>query len=79
MTCQVFRLNSGRGGRDDRFHLDLPVRLYVGLFGAAVFFRARLDAHGRDYRRNGVEAISLRQLFTADPNNILLKLNFFGE
>ena len=79
MTCQVFRLNSGRGGRDDRFHLDLPVRLYGGLIGAAVFFRARLDAQGCDYKENLVEAISLRQLFTVDPNNILLELNFFGE
>ena len=41
--------------------------------------KARLDAQGRDYNENLLEAISLRQLFTVDPNNILLELNFFGE
>ena len=41
--------------------------------------RARLDARGADYRLNLVEAINLRQIFTADPNNVLLELNFFGE
>ena len=41
--------------------------------------KARLDARGADYKLNVVEAISLRQIFTADPNNVLLELNFFGE
>ena len=41
--------------------------------------RARLDARGADYQENLVEAIGLRQIFTADPNNVLLELNFFGE
>ena len=41
--------------------------------------KARLDARGADYRENLVEAIGLRQIFTADPNNVLLELNFFGE
>ncbi len=41
--------------------------------------KARLDAQERDYKENLVEAISLRQLFTVDPNNILLELNFLGE
>lgn len=41
--------------------------------------KARLDARGADYQENLVEAISLRQIFTADPNNVLLELNFFGE
>jgi len=41
--------------------------------------KARLDARGSDYKLNLVEAISLRQIFTADPNNVLLELNFFGE
>jgi catechol 2,3-dioxygenase-like lactoylglutathione lyase family enzyme len=40
--------------------------------------KARLDARGADYQENLVEAINLRQLFTADPNNVLLELNFFG-
>ena len=40
--------------------------------------KARLDARGADYEENLVEAISLRQIFTADPNNVLLELNFFG-
>ena len=41
--------------------------------------KARLDARGAEYRENLVEAIGLRQIFTADPNNVLLELNFFGE
>ena len=40
--------------------------------------RARLDARGADYRVNGLSAIGLRQIFTADPNNVLLELNFFA-
>ena len=40
--------------------------------------KARLDARGSDYRVNLVEAIDLRQIFTADPNNVLLELNFFA-
>lgn len=40
---------------------------------------ARLDARGADYKVNLVEAIGLRQIFTADPNNVLLELNFFGD
>ena len=40
--------------------------------------KARLDARGADYQENLVEAINLRQIFTADPNNILLELNFFA-
>lgn len=39
---------------------------------------ARLNARGADYKENLVAAINLRQIFTADPNNILLELNFFG-
>jgi catechol 2,3-dioxygenase-like lactoylglutathione lyase family enzyme len=41
--------------------------------------KARLDAKGADYQENLVSAINLRQIFTADPNNVLLELNFFGE
>lgn len=40
---------------------------------------ARLNARGADYTENLVEVIGLRQIFTADPNNVLLELNFFGE
>ena len=39
---------------------------------------ARLDARGADYKINDVPSISLKQIFTADPNNVLLELNFFG-
>jgi len=39
----------------------------------------KLDARGADYKLNLVSAINLRQIFTADPNNVLLELNFFGE
>jgi catechol 2,3-dioxygenase-like lactoylglutathione lyase family enzyme len=40
---------------------------------------ARLDARGADYKTNLVAAIGLRQIFTVDPNNVLLELNFFGD
>ena len=40
--------------------------------------KARLDAAGADYQENLVAAINLRQIFTADPNNVLLELNFFA-
>lgn len=39
----------------------------------------RLRARGADFQTNLVAAIGLRQIFTADPNNVLLELNFFGE
>lgn len=39
---------------------------------------ARLDARGMDRQLNLVEAIGLRQIFTMDPNGVLLELNFFG-
>jgi hypothetical protein len=39
----------------------------------------RLDARGADYQVNLVEAIGLRQIFTEDPNGVLLELNFFAE
>lgn len=37
---------------------------------------ARLDAGGHHYQTNLVSAISLRQIFTLDPNGVLLELNF---
>ncbi len=40
---------------------------------------ARLDAHGLDYQCNLVAAIGLRQVFTMDPNGVLIELNFFGD
>ncbi len=36
------------------------------------------EARGADYRVNEVEAIGLKQLFTLDPNGVLLELNFFA-
>jgi len=41
--------------------------------------KRRLDAMGADYQENLVSAISLRQIFTPDPNNVLLELNFFAD
>lgn len=41
--------------------------------------KGRLDAMGADYQENLVGAINLRQIFTADPNNVLLELNFFAD
>jgi catechol 2,3-dioxygenase-like lactoylglutathione lyase family enzyme len=40
---------------------------------------ARLDGRGMAYEVNLVEAIGLRQIFTMDPNEVLLELNFFGD
>jgi catechol 2,3-dioxygenase-like lactoylglutathione lyase family enzyme len=39
----------------------------------------RLVARGADHQVNLIEAIGLRQVFTLDPNGVLLELNFFGE
>ena len=41
--------------------------------------KSRLDAMGADYQENLVSAINLRQIFTPDPNNVLLELNFFAD
>ena len=41
--------------------------------------KGRLDTMGADYQENLVSAINLRQIFTADPNNVLLELNFFAS
>ena len=38
----------------------------------------KLDARGAHYKVNLVEAIGLRQIFTQDPNGVLLELNFFA-
>lgn len=50
------------------------VALRCGDFDAVM---ARLDARGADYQVNDVPSSGLRQIFTADPNNVLLELNFF--
>jgi catechol 2,3-dioxygenase-like lactoylglutathione lyase family enzyme len=39
---------------------------------------ARIAALGLDHHRNEVSAIGLRQVFVADPEGVLLELNFFG-
>ncbi|MEO7247151.1 MAG: VOC family protein [Novosphingobium sp.] len=39
----------------------------------------RLDGRGLDRQINLVTAIGLRQIFTVDPNGVLLELNFFGD
>lgn len=40
---------------------------------------ARLNARDMDHQVNLIEAIGLRQVFTMDPNGVLLELNFFGD
>ncbi|WP_353228120.1 VOC family protein [Novosphingobium sp.] len=40
---------------------------------------ARIEAMGGTYQTNRVDAIGLTQVFTTDPNNVLLELNFFGD
>lgn len=39
----------------------------------------RVEAMGLPYQVNMVASIGLRQVFTPDPNNVLLELNFFGD
>jgi catechol 2,3-dioxygenase-like lactoylglutathione lyase family enzyme len=39
----------------------------------------RLKDMGAEYKENLVSAINLRQIFTPDPNNVLLELNFFAD
>lgn len=40
---------------------------------------ARLNGRDMDHQVNVIEAIGLRQVFTMDPNGVLLELNFFGD
>jgi catechol 2,3-dioxygenase-like lactoylglutathione lyase family enzyme len=40
---------------------------------------ARLDARGAEYTINDYSSAGLKQIFTADPNNVLLELNFFAN
>ena len=40
---------------------------------------ARLQGRGLHYQVNLVPAIGLRQIFTVDPNGVLLELNFFQD
>ena len=40
---------------------------------------ARIAAMGLECQTNHVAAIGLTQVFTTDPNNVLLELNFFGD
>ena len=42
-------------------------------------FMARLASRQLEYQLNTVTAIGLRQVFTLDPNGVLLELNFFGD
>lgn len=39
----------------------------------------RITDMGLPFQTNTVHAIGLRQIFTPDPNNVLLELNFFGD
>jgi len=39
----------------------------------------RLTKRGLEHQVNLVRAIGLRQVFTVDPNGVLLELNFFGD
>jgi catechol 2,3-dioxygenase-like lactoylglutathione lyase family enzyme len=41
--------------------------------------KQRLDARNANYKVNDVPSIGLTQIFTADPNNVLLELNFFSD
>jgi catechol 2,3-dioxygenase-like lactoylglutathione lyase family enzyme len=39
----------------------------------------RLRIRGMDFQVNDLTSIKLRQIFTMDPNGVLLELNFFGD
>jgi catechol 2,3-dioxygenase-like lactoylglutathione lyase family enzyme len=39
---------------------------------------ARLDGRDAEYQLNEVTVIGLKQIFTMDPNGVLLELNFFN-
>jgi len=41
--------------------------------------KSRLDRRGADYRVNELPSYKLKQIFTADPSNVLLELNFFQD
>ena len=41
--------------------------------------KGRLDRRAADYKINDVPSIGLKQIFTTDPNNVLLELNFFAS
>jgi catechol 2,3-dioxygenase-like lactoylglutathione lyase family enzyme len=40
---------------------------------------ARLDARGMAYQVNLIASVGLRQVFSMDPNGVLLELNFWGD
>ncbi len=40
---------------------------------------ARLDTGGLERQINVIDAVGLRQVFTMDPNGVLLELNFWGD
>lgn len=40
---------------------------------------AKLEARGLPCQQNAIASIGLRQIFTLDPNGVLLELNFFGD
>jgi catechol 2,3-dioxygenase-like lactoylglutathione lyase family enzyme len=44
-----------------------------------VEMQARLRAHGAEFTVNDLSSIGLTQIFTHDPNGVLLELNFFGD
>ena len=39
----------------------------------------RLDTRGLERQINMIDAVGLRQVFTMDPNGVLLELNFWGD
>ena len=39
----------------------------------------RLQARGAEFSLNQIASIGLTQIFTHDPNGVLLELNFFGD
>ncbi len=69
---RVFDRDVSPGAETGAIH---HVALKCGDFDAV---KARLDARDLEYQVNDVASAGLRQIFTADPNNVLLELNFFA-
>ncbi|MXO91107.1 VOC family protein [Pontixanthobacter aquaemixtae] len=78
----ILHLNSEDFAR--RYDRDVEVGAPTGAIHHVAFrckgfdaMRERLDARGADYRVSDHSASGIKQIFTADPNNVLLELNFF--
>lgn len=59
--------------RDGAMGVDHLAFRMQGLDGT----RARLEAHGLEYRELGIPELRMHQIFVRDPNGVTAELNFF--